>query len=158
MSQSVRPWRTRQLLQFAEFEADLRTRELRRNGISVRLQDQPFSVLALLLEHAGSVVTREELRQHLWPSDTFVDFDNSLNTAINKIREALRDSVEHPRFLETLPRRGYRFIAPVNGASSRSIFKNGQQILGPSPRWMGAIVAALAVVAAMVEQDFQAPT
>jgi Tol biopolymer transport system component/DNA-binding winged helix-turn-helix (wHTH) protein len=120
MSQVVQRPRALQIFQFAEFEADLRTREVRKNGDTVRLQDQPFSVLSVLLEHAGEVVTREQLRQHLWSSDTFVDFDNSLNTAINKIREALGDCAENPRFVETLPRRGYRFIAPVKGAGSSS--------------------------------------
>jgi Tol biopolymer transport system component/DNA-binding winged helix-turn-helix (wHTH) protein len=113
MLKPVQHPQTLQMLEFAEFKVDLRTRELRRNSDRVHLQDQPFSVLALLLEHAGDVVTRQQLRQHLWSSDTFVDFDNSLNTAINKIREALADSAEDPRFLETLPRRGYRFIAPI---------------------------------------------
>src|SRR6266481_61535 len=113
MSQPVQRPRTLQTLQFAGFRVDLHARELRRNGNIVRLQEQPFSVLEVLLEHAGDVVTREELRQHLWPSDTFVDFDNSLNTAINKIREALGDSTGDPHFVETLPRRGYRFIAPL---------------------------------------------
>jgi TolB-like protein/Tfp pilus assembly protein PilF len=107
--------RTPQSLRFADFEVDLRAREVRRNGARVRLQEQPFQVLTLLLERPGEVVTREELRQRLWPSDTFVDFDNSLNTAINKIREALGDAAEDPHFVETLPRRGYRFIAPISG-------------------------------------------
>jgi DNA-binding winged helix-turn-helix (wHTH) protein/tetratricopeptide (TPR) repeat protein len=101
------------LVRFATFEADLVARELRKNGSKIRLQDQPFQVLALLLENPERAVTREELRQRLWSTDTFVDFDNGLNTAINKIREALGDSAENPRFVETLPRRGYRFIAPV---------------------------------------------
>ena len=92
---------------------DVTAHELRKSGMKVHLQDQPFQVLALLLENSGQVVTREEIRQRLWTSDTFVDFDNGLNTAINKIREALGDSAETPRFIETLPRRGYRFIAPV---------------------------------------------
>jgi len=102
-----------QIVRFADFEVDLRGRELRRNGARIPLQEQPLQVLAFLLKHAGEVVTREELCQHLWPSDTFVDFDNSLNTAINKIREALGDSTGDPHFVETLPRRGYRFIAPL---------------------------------------------
>jgi DNA-binding winged helix-turn-helix (wHTH) protein len=102
-------------LRFGVFEADLAARELRKNGAKLRLQDQPFQVLALLLEHPGQVVTREELRQKLWSADTFVDFDNGLNTAINKIREALGDSAENPRFVETLPRRGYRFLASSAG-------------------------------------------
>jgi DNA-binding winged helix-turn-helix (wHTH) protein len=99
---------------FGVFELDLSAGELRKSGVKLRLQDQPFQVLALLLERAGDVVTREELQQKLWPSDTFVDFDHSLNTAINKVREALgRFRVQSSRYVETLARRGYRFIAPV---------------------------------------------
>ncbi|HKN35150.1 MAG TPA: winged helix-turn-helix domain-containing protein [Terriglobales bacterium] len=103
----------RRIVRFGVFEADLQAGELRKSGIRIRLQEQPFQVLALLLEHPGDVVTRENLREKLWPADTFVDFDHSLNTAINKIREALGDSAGNPRFVETLARRGYRFIAPV---------------------------------------------
>jgi len=98
---------------FGVFELDLSAGELRKNGVKLRLQGQPFQVLTVLLERAGEVVTREELQQKLWPSDTFVDFDHSLNTAINKVREALGDSASSPRYVETLARRGYRFIAPV---------------------------------------------
>jgi TolB-like protein/Tfp pilus assembly protein PilF len=105
------PSQSRRLVRFATFEADLSARELRKNGARIRLQDQPFRLLALLLESSGEVVTREEIRQKLWPGDTFVDFDKGLNVAINKIRGALGDSAEHPRFIETLPRRGYRFLA-----------------------------------------------
>jgi DNA-binding winged helix-turn-helix (wHTH) protein len=104
------------LLRFAVFEVDLLAGELRKNGARVRLQEQPFQVLVALLENPGKVVTREELRQKIWPADTFVDFDHSLNTAVNKIREALGDSASNPRFVETLARRGYRFLAPVDGA------------------------------------------
>ena len=102
------------VLRFGYYEVDLRTAELHRAGMRVRLHGQPFQVLAMLLERRGDVVTREELKQRLWPEDTFVDFDHSLNTAINKLREALGDSADNPRFVETLPRRGYRFIAPVS--------------------------------------------
>lgn len=105
-------------VRFGAFEVDLRSGELRRQGVKIKLQEQPFQVLVMLLEHPGEVVTREELRKRLWPEDTFVDFDHSLSTAINKIREALSDSAEGPRFVETVPRRGYRFIAPVAPASS----------------------------------------
>lgn len=101
------------IFRFGIFEADLKSGELRKNGAKIRLQEQPFQVLAMLLERPGDVVTREELREKLWPADTFVDFDHSLNTAINKLREALGDSASNPRFVETLARRGYRFIAPV---------------------------------------------
>jgi pentatricopeptide repeat protein len=97
---------------FGPFEADLRSGELRKHGVRLKLQDQPFQVLALLLEHAGDVVTREELRQRLWPADTFVDFDTGLNSAVKKLRDVLADSAEEPRYIETIPRRGYRFIAP----------------------------------------------
>jgi DNA-binding winged helix-turn-helix (wHTH) protein len=101
------------IVRFGVFELDLVTGELRKNGVKLRLQGQPIQVLTLLLERAGDIVTREELRQELWASDTFVDFDHSLNTAINKVREALGDSASNPRYVETLARRGYRFIAPV---------------------------------------------
>ena len=98
---------------FGLYEADVRAGELRRDGIRIKLQDQPFQVLVALLERPNDLVTREELRLRLWPADTFVDFDHSLNTAINKLREALGDSASNPRFIETKARKGYRFIAPV---------------------------------------------
>lgn len=107
------PQKSTRVARFGLFELDLSAGELRKSGAKLRLQGQPFQVLALLLERAGEVVTREELQQKLWPSDTFVDFDHSLNTAINKVREALGDSASSPRYVETLARRGYRFIAPV---------------------------------------------
>jgi cholera toxin transcriptional activator len=107
------PTAGRRIVRFGLFEADLLAGELRKSGLRIRLQEQPFQVLALLLERPGDVVTREQLREKLWPADTFVDFDHSLNTAINKIREALGDSASSPRFVETLARRGYRFVAPV---------------------------------------------
>jgi len=99
---------------------DLRAGELRKHGVRIRLQTQPFQILGMLLERPGEVVTREELRQALWPGDTFVDFDHGLNNAINRLREALGDSAESPRFLETLPRRGYRFIAAVESIAPAS--------------------------------------
>ncbi len=101
-------------VRFGVFEVDVRTGELRKQGLKIKLQEQPFQILALLLDRRGEVVTREELQKKLWPADTFVDFDHGLNKAITKIREALGDSADNPRFIETLPRRGYRFIAPVN--------------------------------------------
>jgi len=103
------------VLRFGAFELDLRAGELHKQGLRVKLQEQPFRVLAILLQQPGGLVTRDELRSKIWPADTFVDFDNSLNTSINKLREALGDSADSPRFIETLPRRGYRFIAPVTG-------------------------------------------
>lgn len=105
-------------IRFGVFEADLAAAELRKSGVRIRLQEQPFQVLVYLLERPGTVVSREELRQRLWPADTFVDFDHSLNTAVNKFREALGDSASSPRYVETLARRGYRFVAPVQPAES----------------------------------------
>jgi len=104
---------TPKAVQFGVLELDLKAGELRKHGIRVRLQEQPFQVLKVLIEHAGQVVTKEELRQEIWPADTFVDFDHGLHSAITRLREALGDSSESPRYIETLPRRGYRFIAPV---------------------------------------------
>jgi DNA-binding winged helix-turn-helix (wHTH) protein len=98
---------------FGVFEADVRTGELRKHGIRLRLPDQPFSVLIALLERPGELVGREELVKRLWPDGTFVDYDHSLNTAVNRLRETLGDSAETPRFIETLPRRGYRFLGSV---------------------------------------------
>src|SRR5262245_3055675 len=100
-------------LRFGAFEVDLRARELRKSGLKVRLQDQPFQVLAMLLERPGETVTRDELRDRLWAAETFVDFDHGVNKAVNRIREALGDSATSPRFVETVARRGYRFIADV---------------------------------------------
>ena len=105
--------RHRSPVRFGLFEADLDASELRRQGVRVRLQEQPFQVLAMLLQRPGEVVARKELQRRLWPADTFVDFDRGLNRAINKLREALGDSSGSPRFIETVPRRGYRFMAPV---------------------------------------------
>lgn len=110
-------------ISFADFTVDLRAKQLRRDGLRLKLPGQPFAVLAVLLEHPGEVVTREELRARLWQEETFVDFDHSLNVAVNKLREALCDSAEQPRFVETVPRVGYRFISPAqaNGSSSVAI-------------------------------------
>ena len=108
------PWNApSNVKRFGTFEVDLRARELRKGGIRIRLQDQPFEILAVMLERPGEVVTREELRQRLWPAGTFVDFEHSLNAAIKRLRAALGDDADNPRFVETLHRRGYRFIAAV---------------------------------------------
>jgi TolB-like protein/DNA-binding winged helix-turn-helix (wHTH) protein/Tfp pilus assembly protein PilF len=115
MDETYQPGR---LLRFGVFELDCRVGELRKNGLRVRLQQQPFQVLAMLLERPGEVVGREELQKRLWPADTFVDFDHGLNKAINKVREALGDSAESPRFVETVARRGYRFLAEVKVAGA----------------------------------------
>src|SRR4051812_2673372 len=103
------------LLRFGAFEADLRTGELRKDGVKLKFSGQPFQVLAILLERPGEVVTREELQKRLWP-DTFVDVERNLNTAVNKIREVVGDSAESPLYVETLPRRGYRFIGKVEAS------------------------------------------
>jgi TolB-like protein/DNA-binding winged helix-turn-helix (wHTH) protein/Tfp pilus assembly protein PilF len=112
------PATSRQCVRFGAFELDLRSDELRKHGNKVKLQGQPLKILAILLARPGEMVTREELRKELWPEDTFVDFDSGLNSAIKRLREALGDSRESSQFIETLPRRGYRFIAPVDEAES----------------------------------------
>jgi TolB-like protein/DNA-binding winged helix-turn-helix (wHTH) protein/Flp pilus assembly protein TadD len=107
------------IVRFGIFQLDLTARELHKAGVKVKLQDQPFRVLALLVDHAGQVVTREELRQRVWPSNVYVDFDQGLNNAIKKVREALGDSADSPRFIETVARHGYRFVAPVSADPKR---------------------------------------
>jgi cholera toxin transcriptional activator len=108
------------IVRFGVFEADLVSGELRKNGTIVRVQEQPFQVLTLLLQQPGELVTREDVCRKLWPADTFVDFDHGLNTAVNKLREALGDAAANPRFVQTVARRGYRFIAPVQGTEKAS--------------------------------------
>src|SRR5437016_14292617 len=107
------------IARFGIFEVDLQARELRKAGLKIRLHYQPFQVLIALIERPGEVVTREELRKRIWPGGTFVDFDSGLNTAVNRLREALGDSAENPRFVETLSRRGYRFLAPVEDRANK---------------------------------------
>ena len=129
-------------LRFSSFEVDLRTGELRKHGIKIKLQDQPFQILTLLLEKPGEIVTREQLRDRLWPADTFVDFDHSLNSAVKKLRQALSDDPDTPRFIETLPRRGYRFIAPMRNGEDASFAapENGE-----SPNTNGSNTSTAAV-------------
>jgi len=152
MNQSNETPRT---FRFGIFEADFQTGEVRKSGRKVKLQEQPFQVLAMLLERAGDVVTREEIQKQLWPQDTFVDFDHGLNIAINKIREALGDSADNPRFVETLPKRGYRFIAPVQALDSlkpEAITPESTNTELPRPRraaWSYA-VASLGAVAVLL--------
>src|SRR5690242_6166554 len=110
---------------FGVFEIDLRSGELRKRGVRIKLQEQPFQILSLLVEHPGEVVTREELREKLWPAHTFVDFDRSLNKAMTKLRFALGDSAESPRYIETIPRHGYRFLAPVYSPPSEVSHEGG---------------------------------
>jgi DNA-binding winged helix-turn-helix (wHTH) protein len=141
--------RSRSIQRFGVFEVDVRAGEVRKQGMRIKLQEQPFHVLTVLLQRPGEVITREELRSQNWPADTFVDFDNSLNTAINKLREALGDSADSPRFIETLPRRGYRFIAQVTGVDGTT---NGtatgvSEAARPRSRKIGVTVA-VAVLAA----------
>ncbi len=132
---------------FGAFKVDLRAGELLKNGRRIRLQEQPFQILAMLLEHPGEVVTREELRLRLWPADTFVDFDHGLNNAINRLREALSDSADSPRYIETLSRRGYRFIAPVNQGAPATAHASA----AASPPSVTAEAATLAVEKPSVE-------
>jgi DNA-binding winged helix-turn-helix (wHTH) protein len=156
------PSETPRLLRFGVFEVDPRAGELRKSGLRIKLQDQPFQVLIILLEHPGEMVTREELQRRLWPADTFVDFDHSMNSAVKKLREALRDQAENPRFIETLHRRGYRFIAPVEGQSDAAEMRHGSQwntdsarvrvsaepgtATGMAKRWKAIVPAAVTVL------------
>jgi DNA-binding winged helix-turn-helix (wHTH) protein len=129
MAQSAR---TSGILQFTHFQVDLRTGELYKAGRRVKLQVQPFQILSMLLAHPGELVTREELREKLWPADTFVDFEHGLNTAVKKLRQALNDDAKRPQFIETLARRGYRFIGTVGG-TARDVPK------APPPCWTGQV-------------------
>jgi len=144
------------IARFSVFEVDLQTGELRKQGQKLRLQEQPFQVLAALLERPGEVVTREELRSKLWPSDTFVDFDHSLNAAIKRLRDVLGESAEKPIFVETLARRGYRFIGSVQISGTPSALSNLNGLLtsasGPwTWKWqLGGMVLALVVVASLI--------
>ncbi len=138
-------------VRFGVFEVDLRSGELRKQGLKIKLQGQPIQILALLLERPGELVTREELREKLWPADTFVDFEHGLNAAIKKLRGALGDSADSPRFVETLHRRGYRFIYPVEGVSRVSPAAGAAGLDGRSigrRAWLAALglVALLAVL------------
>src|SRR5438445_731755 len=137
------------VLRFGTFEVDVCAGEVRKQGVRIKLQEQPFHVLTVLLQRAGEVVNREELRNQNWPADTFVDFDNSLNTAINKLREALGDSADSPRFIETLPRRGYRFIAPVTGGDGTTRgTAAGMSSATPTRRRKIVVTVAVVVLAA----------
>ena len=125
-------------LRFDDFELDVRAGQLRRRGIRLRLSGQPLQVLGILLERAGDVMTREELQSQIWPADTFVDFDHGLHNAIARIREVLGDSAENPRYIETLPRRGYRYIGPVEDAqappaSIENVEDAGKVVSFPAP-------------------------
>lgn len=119
---------TTQTWRFGVFKVDARNLELRRGGTPVKIREQSFRILIYLLEHAGEMVTREELRRVLWPADTFVDFDHSLNTAVMKLRDALGDSADTPLYIETIPKRGYRFIAPVSQAAGFGANRNDDAV------------------------------
>jgi len=121
------------VVRFGVFQANLAARELRKHGVRVRLPGQPFCILSMLLEKRGEIVTREEMRQKLWASDTFVDFEHSLNSAIKKLRAALGDSRENPRYIETVPRVGYRFVAPLE-----SLRLDNAQSLSVAPKELEA--------------------
>ena len=152
------------ILRFGSFEANVRAGELRKRGLKVRLQDQPFQILVMLLERPGELVTRQEIHQKLWPADTFVGFDHGLNNAINRLREALGDSAETPRFIETLPRKGYRFIGLVSedgqlgeaeypAVAATPVVEPGpiEQKLSARPRFLVTIlVSCFAVALAMI--------
>ena len=137
--------RSSNLKRFGTFEVDLRARELRKAGVRIRLQDQPFEILAVMLERPGDVVTREELRQKLWPAGTFVDFEHSLNAAIKRLRAALGDDADNPRFVETLHRRGYRFIAAVEseGHPVRNLHVVRPPVTKPAPDTVTARLVVL---------------
>ena len=137
------------ILRFGAFELDLRSGELRKKGTRIKLQEQPFQVLTALLQHPGAVVTREDLRSAIWTADTFVDFDNSLNTAVNKLREALGDSADSPRFIETLPRRGYRFIAPVASDDLKALAMGAVAVSHPR-RWKIVVPVSLLLVGGLL--------
>ena len=121
------------IIRFGSFEADLHTRELRKHGLKLKVQEQPFQVLAMLLARPGELVTREEIRSRLWPQDTFIDFDHGLNAAVRRLRDALNDAAETPRFVETLPRRGYRFIAPVEKLGIEEAVQQKAGVVAISP-------------------------
>jgi TolB-like protein/DNA-binding winged helix-turn-helix (wHTH) protein/Flp pilus assembly protein TadD len=145
------------VIRFGAFEVDLRAGELRKHGMRIGLQQQPFRILALLLEHPGEVVTREELRQAIWPTTAFGSFDEGLDAAIYKLRSALDDSAEHPRFVETLPRRGYRFIGVLEGAVEPSAPAQTEQPASVSKRtslvWVGGLTILAALVLLMAAGD-----
>ncbi len=137
-------------VRFGAFELDLRAAELRKNGHKIRLQQQPFQILVELLERPGEVVLREEIRGKLWPNDTVVEFDHSINAAVKRLRDSLQDSAESPRYIETLARRGYRFIAPVSCEPEKALPPEAPPLFVRESRWTWSFVALLALAAALV--------
>jgi TolB-like protein/DNA-binding winged helix-turn-helix (wHTH) protein/Tfp pilus assembly protein PilF len=170
MTNQLKP--VQSVVRFGVYQCDFRAGELHKNGIRVRLSDQPFRLLTILLERRGELVTRQELREQLWPNEEFGEFDDGLNTAINKVRAALDDSAENPRFIETVPRRGYRFIAPVEALADAATPDSEERPLPPRPSaaspatrtatgrapkpaiprgaWAGKLAAGLAIAALLV--------
>jgi Tol biopolymer transport system component/DNA-binding winged helix-turn-helix (wHTH) protein len=152
-SASSVPLAGKQRICFGIYEVDLGAGELRKSGMKIKLHRQPFAVLAMLLERPGEVVTREELQQKLWASDTFVDFEHGLNKAVNKVREALGDDADNPRYIETLPRRGYRFVGPIAPpiGATIAVAENNKEAFPPNPsgrkRWAAGVgLAGLCVL------------
>ena len=139
-------------VRFGLFELDLRAGELRKNGVKIKLQEQPFRLLVILLQHPGDIVTREELREQLWPADTFVDFDHSLNAAVKRLRDALGESAESPVYIETLARRGYRFIPPIQAITPEpspldAFLRTSRKVrLRPRPEEADRAIGSLAVL------------
>ncbi len=145
---SASPGRTR--FRFGVFEVDPASGDLWKHGVHVKLHDKPFQVLQALLERSGELVTRKELQERLWPGDTFVEFENGLNNAISRLRETLGDSADSPRFIETVPRRGYRFVAPVTvlGEDASAVAAVATSVqTRPSRRWLIALLVVTTVVA-----------
>jgi DNA-binding winged helix-turn-helix (wHTH) protein len=144
------PRGARRILRFGVFQLDVHTGELRKHGVKVKLQGKPLQVLQALVDRPGEVVTREELQQRLWPSDVFVDFENGLNTAANRLRIALGDSADKPRYIETLTRTGYRFIAPIEVVAEPPV-SNGDAAQRTMPRAsMSTLIAAMALIVATI--------
>jgi TolB-like protein/DNA-binding winged helix-turn-helix (wHTH) protein/Flp pilus assembly protein TadD len=137
-------------LRVGDFELDVQSGELRKPDQTVRLSDQPLQVLLLLLERPGEVVTREQLQQRLWPAETFVDFDTGLNNAVKKLRDALGDSADKPRFVETLPRRGYRLIAPIQAEAGGEPAPDASRTTAPARKWIWAGLLAVVIVSAAI--------
>jgi len=143
-------------VRFGAFEVDLRAGELRKNGVRIKLQEQPLQVLGLLLESPGIVVSREEIQRKLWCTDTFVDFEHSLNAAVKRLREALGDTADNPRFIETLPRHGYRFIAPVQRATPANLQAPTQA--ANRRRWQLVAASGIALLLIAASYLFSRPT
>jgi len=141
-------------VRFGVFEVDLRSGELRKSGSRIKLQDQPFKVLQILLEHSGDLVTREELQLRIWPEESFGDFDHAVNVAVGKLRTALGDSADNPSFVETVPRRGYRFVAPLDDAAVETdpteVSASGAHSSRTLSRLNGTLLAALAILFAVI--------